>query len=89
MLLLSLLLLLFLINLTLLAQNILSQYFFLVSLKYLKTDGNGLNLFIIHFWLITYVFQCAAYMLVYKFISLFLWDSRDIRDLWCRVLEFL
>ena len=80
------------INLTLLAKNIFFQYFFLVSLKYLKTYGNGLNLSIIHFWLITHVFQLCLYMhmllplkvgvcCIYAY-SLFVWDSRDIRGLY-------
>ena len=33
-----------------------------VSLKYLKTYGNGLNLSIIHFWLGTHVFQLCRYI---------------------------
>ena len=71
------------------------EYFlsvFLVSLKYLKTYGNGLNLSIIHFWLITHVFQLCLYMhmllplkvgvcCIYAY-SLFVWDSRDIRGLY-------
>ena len=48
--------------LTLLPLNIFFQYFFLVSLKYLKSYGNGLNLSIIHFWLITHVSQLCLYM---------------------------
>ena len=80
--------------LTLLAQNIFSQYFFLVSLKYMKTYGNGLNLTVIHFWLIIHVFQLCLYMrivlplkvgfcCIYAY-SLFVWYSRDIRGLYFR-----
>ena len=56
------LLLLLLLLLTLLAYKIFFQCFSLVSLKYLETYGNGLNLSIIHFWLITHVFQLCLYM---------------------------
>ena len=43
------------------------QYFFQVSLKYLKTYGNGLNLSIIHYWLVTHVFQLCFY--IHMFLS--------------------
>ena len=60
-----------------------------VSLKYLKTYGNGLNLSIIHFWLGTHVFQLCRYIhmflpqkmgvcCIYAY-RLFVWDSRDMR----------
>ena len=67
------------------------KYFFLVLLKYLKTYGNGLNLSIIHFWLITGVSTLSLYAHVIAIkmgvscmyaYSLFVWDSRDIRGLY-------
>ena len=69
-----------------------SFYVFLVSLKYLKTYGNDLNLSIIHFWLIKHVLRLCLYMhmllplkkgvcCIYAY-SLFVWDSSDIRGLY-------
>ena len=67
------------------------EYFlsvFLVSLKYLKTYGNGLNSSIIHFWLNTCVSTLPLYthviaikngslLHIYTY-SLFLWDIRFV-----------
>ena len=58
----------------------------------MKTYGNGLNLSIIYFWLITQVFQLCLYIsmllllkmcvcCIYAY-SLFVWDSRDLRSLY-------
>ena len=79
------------------------EYFLSVFLssfiKIFENLWNGLNVSIIHFWLITHVFQLCLYMhmllslkmgvcSIYAY-SLFAWDSWDIRGLRYATLEFI